>query len=356
VKLKKSKNPMRIAMVADPFISIPPKGYGGTERVIAMLAEGLVERNHEVAVFTTGDSTVKAPVKSFFVRAAWPGENFRREAHLTFSMQEIRKAGCFDLIHVHSAPACAMGSLVGLPLIFTSHWAASPGIRDVVRAVQEAETRFQLIAVSKRHGEILGSQYEPKVIYHGIDESTYSLGSGTRSYAAFLGRFMREKGVHNAVDAALQAGVPILLAGLPVYDCDHRYCAEEVNPRIRPGHAACVGELDDREKNVFLSHAIALLLPVDIEEAFGLVLVEAMMCGTPAIAYRRGAIPEIIDEGVTGWLVDTQEEMSERLRQLSQDTTFDHQRCRERAIERFSAARMVDEYISVYRRVVDADI
>ena len=116
-----------------------------------------------------------------------------------------------------------------------------------------------------------------------------------------LGRFMKEKGVHTAVDVAHQAGVPILLAGLPVYDSDHRYCAEEVNPRIRPGLAACIGELGDREKNEFLGHAIALLLPVEIEEAFGLVLVEAMMCGTPAIAYRRGAIPEIIDEGVTGW-------------------------------------------------------
>ena len=140
--IQKNKRRLRIAMVADPFISIPPKGYGGVERVIAMLAEGLVERNHEVVVFTTGDSTVKAPVKSFFKSAAWPGEDFRREAHLTFSMQEIRKAGCFDLIHVHSAPACAMGSLVGLPLIFTSHWAASPSVRDVVRAVQGPRTVF----------------------------------------------------------------------------------------------------------------------------------------------------------------------------------------------------------------------
>jgi glycosyltransferase involved in cell wall biosynthesis len=267
-------------------------------------------------------------------------------------MQKIREAGFFDLIHVHSAPASAMASPLGMPLVYTSHWPESHSIGELFEALRAANSHFQLVAVSKRHSEILGKRYQPKVIYHGIDEGKFSLGSGRRRYAAFLGRFMKEKGVHIAIDVALQSRIPIRLAGVPIHDSDHRYYDREVKPRLSHRLATLVGEVGGKTKNGFLSHAIALLLPVNIEEAFGLVLVEAMLCGTPAIAFRRGAIPEIIDEGVTGWVVDTPKQMSDRLVQLSTDTDFDHERCRERAIERFSSARMVNNYIDLYRSIL----
>lgn len=339
-------------MVADPFIAVPPKGYGGTEQVIATLAEGLVRKNHEVLVFTTRDSTVRAPMESFFESAAWPGNPFRQEAHLVLTMKQIRDADVFDLIHVHSASSCAMASPLAMPLVYTSHWPESHSIGELFQALRAANSRFQLVAISKRHSQILGKEYEPKVIYHGIDEGEFSLGTGRRTYAAFLGRFMKEKGVHIAVDVALQSEIPIRLAGVPIHDSDRRYYTREVKPRLGRRLATWVGEVSGTTKSEFLSGAIALLLPVNIEEAFGLALVEAMMSGTPAIAFRRGAIPEIIDEGVTGWVVDTPHQMSDRLVQLSKDRSFDHERCRERAIERFSSTRMVNDYVALYRSIL----
>ncbi len=337
---------MRIAMVSTPFVRVPPAGYGGTELVVGTLVEGLVARGHEVVLFASGDSEVPARVRSLYPSAAWPPDPWRELAHACFSARCIREDGGFDLVHSHvpAFAACVPGLQV--PVVGTLHHGPERTLGELYRAVGRDALRW--VALTERHAEVLGRDLVAEVIGHGLPVARYPLGPGGDA-AVFLGRFAAEKGPHEAIEAARRAGVALRMAGR-VHEIDEAWADRVLAPLLGTPGVTVLGEVDHLRKVALLGEARALLFPVAWEEPFGLVMIEAMLCGTPVIAYDRGSVREIVDEGVTGFVVSDAAEMAIALRNLQREG-FDRARCRTRAARRFGSLRMVDRYLRLYRDV-----
>jgi glycosyltransferase involved in cell wall biosynthesis len=337
---------VRIAMVSTPFVRVPPTGYGGTELVVGTLVEGLVARGHEVVLFASGDSQVPARVRSLYPSAAWPPDPWRELAHACFSARAIREDGGFDLVHSHvpAFAACVPG--LEAPVVGTIHHGPDGTLGELYRAVGHDALRW--VALTERHAEVLGRDLVTEVIGHGLPAARYPLGPGGDA-AVFLGRFAAEKGPHDAIEAARRAGVPLRMAGR-VHEVDTVWADRVLAPLLGTPGVTVLGEVDLPRKVALLGSALALLFPVAWEEPFGLVMIEAMLCGTPVIAYDRGSVREIVDEGVTGFVVSDAAEMAVALRALQREG-FDRARCRTRAARRFGSLRMVDRYLRLYRDV-----
>jgi glycosyltransferase involved in cell wall biosynthesis len=241
--------------------------------------------------------------------------------------------------------ALPFAPLTGLPFHYTVHH-----VHDARLAVLYRRSRAALVAVSERQRRLSPELAGARVIHHGLTPDRYPLGDGSGGYAAFLGRLSREKGPHHALDAALAAGVPLKLAGRAHWH-DEDYFANQVAPRLRRGRAQLVGELAGVAKARLLRAARALLFPIEWEEPFGLVMIESMLSGTPVLAFERGSVREVVDEGVTGFVCGDVEEMASHLRRLA-GGDFDRRRCAERARLRFGARRMVSEYVECYAELV----
>ncbi|MEN9787234.1 MAG: hypothetical protein RLZZ299_2498 [Pseudomonadota bacterium] len=336
---------MRIAMIAAPCVPVPPEGYGGTERVVATLAEGLQARGHEVTLFASGDSSVRARVRSFYAAAAWPPDPWRELAHTTFAVRACVQDGSFDVIHAHTPAAAAFAPGLALPMLMTVHHGPDRALSDLYRAA--ACPNLHLVALCERHAELLGGTVD--VVGHGVVVGRFPLGAGGPG-VAFVGRWAAEKGPDVAVEAARLAGVPIRVAGR-VHPPDVPWFEANLAARLRMPWVEVVGEVDHPRKVALFGSVSATLFPIAWEEPFGLVMIESMLCGTPVIAFGRGSVPELIDEGVTGWVVRDVEEMAARVRAL-RDSGFDRARCRARAARRFGALRMVDRYARLYQGLV----
>ena len=339
---------MRIALVSTPFVSVPPVDYGGTELVVYELAEGLVRRGHEVVVFATGDSTTRAGVRALYARPVWPPECFAELNHVSWALREIVEDGNFDLIHVHSASALACARLAEhLPMVYTLH---HERVADLSR-FYEAFPHVHFVAISddQRGREVPLPHVE--VIHHGLDPRLYAWRERPLDYACFLGRFSPVKGVHVAIDVAGAAGVGIRLAGR-VHAEDERWAERVLYPRLDLPHVRPLGCVGMAAKVPLLRDARALLAPIDWEEPFGLALVEAMLSGCPVVAFPRGSVPELVEEGVTGYIARSAEEMVELIAPGGPLEHFDRRRCRKRAIERFSSRRMASDYEQLYERIL----
>ncbi|MFZ5477872.1 MAG: glycosyltransferase family 4 protein [Myxococcota bacterium] len=336
---------MRIAVVSTPFVRVPPATYGGTELVVAALVEGLAARGHDVTLYATGDSRARCTVRAFFAEACWPPDPVLEMAHAAWAMRDVRLRGA-DVVHVHAPSALCHADDVGAPVVYTLHHAPDPRLAELYRAVA-GDAR--MVAISARQRDVLGLGLATPVVHHGLWPRRYRLGGGAGGYVAFLGRFAPEKGAHAAVDAARRAGLAIRVAGR-CHPPDVEYWRRELVPRFTLPGVHAMGEADPRRKVDLLGDALATLFPIDWEEPFGLVMIESMLCGTPVIAYRRGAAPEIVDEGVTGFLVDDVDGLVARLEALARGP-FDRVACRRRAMRRFGAERMVEDYLDVYRGV-----
>ncbi len=338
---------MRIALVSTSALPTPPKAYGGSELVVAELAEGLCALGHEVLAYVTGDSACAGQPISFHPSAVWPPDDEAEIAHARFAFEDIKRRAV-DVVHVHHGAALPFSAGASAPCLMTVHHARDEAL--VAAYARYPETRF--VAISDRQRALHPELAFAGVVHHGLDPTAYPLGSGRGGYAAFIGRFCVEKGVHAAIDAAGRAGVPLVLGGTPhEIDAAQTYFLTEVQPRIRSetANALWLGELGQSAKTSLLSDARALLFPIDWEEPFGLVMIEAMLMGTPVIAFPRGAVPEVVEEGVTGFIVRSVEEMAARLRQLD---GFDRSHCRRRAVERWSTARMAEDYVALYRAAI----
>lgn len=336
-------HPMRIALVSTPFVAVPPRDYGGTELVVYELAEGLVAHGHEVVLFATGDSRTSATLEWLLPQASWPPDGLTAVNHCSWALARIAQGG-FDVVHVHTAEALALSRLIpGIPMVYTVHHerdeqcsAYYPFFPDVYYA-----------AISERQRQLEVPLPHSRTIHHGLDPARYAGDTTAGDYVCFIGRLSQPKGPDVAMDVAERAGVPIVVAGaIHAEDQPPGFAAREVEPRLGRPHVHYVGKVGMERKSEVLRGARALLMPLAWEEPFGLIMVEAMLCGCPVIAFPRGSAPELIEEGVTGFLVPDADAMVEAIRGALDG--FDREACRARAAERFSRDRMVRDYVEWY--------
>ena len=339
---------MRIAQLAPLAESVPPKLYGGTERVVAWLVDQLVGLGHQVTLFASGDSKTKAELHPVWPRALRLGRRgVDPNAACSLLLEAIAKrAGEFDVIHSHvDWLPLPLLSRSKVPFLTTVHGRLDlPGLPDVVRAFSEA--RF--ISISDNQREQLPEAKWIGTIHHGLPPGLFRASYEQGSYLAFLGRLTAEKGPEDAIRIAEAVGMPLRIAA-KIPRAETAYFNKHLRPHIDGKRVALVGEVDDVKKQPFLADAAALLFPIDWPEPFGLVMIEAMACGTPVIAYRSGSVPEVIEDGVTGFIVDGEEEAIRAVRELPR---LDRRGIRARFEERFSAVRMAREYEARYSELV----
>ncbi|HYE61241.1 MAG TPA: glycosyltransferase family 4 protein [Phycisphaerales bacterium] len=338
---------MRIAQVAPLIESVPPPLYGGTERVVSWLTEELVAQGHEVTLFASGDSQTRARLVPGCSKALRLHPTFTEVAipHLLMYEKLARMAREFDLVHFHSDWAgFTFSRRLSVPSVFTMHGRMDlPDLPPLLREYGEVP----LVSISNSQRHPLEWANWAGTVHHGLPGDLYRYGQGKGGYLAFCGRVSAEKRLDLAIRIAQTAGMELLIAA-KVDKPDYEHFDRVIKPMLNVHGVHFIGEIGDHQKTDFFGNAAALLFPIDWPEPFGLVMIEAMACGTPVIAYPRGSVPEIIDHGVTGFIVESVDEAVEAIGRLS---SFDRRRCRERFEERFTARRMARDYLEVYRRL-----
>jgi glycosyltransferase involved in cell wall biosynthesis len=339
---------MRIAEVAPLFESVPPKYYGGTERVASYLTDELVRQGHEVTLFASGDSVTKGHLVAACRRSLRLDKHCVDQlAHQILMLEHVfQRAGEFDIIHFHlDYLHFPLSRRQQITHVTTLHGRLD--IPDLVPLYLEYRD-MPLVSISYGQREPLHWANWEATVYHGLPADMYQFREQRGDYLAFLGRVSPEKRVDRAIEIAKQIGMPVKIAA-KVDRVDQDYFEGVVKPLLRDPLVEFVGEIGDGEKEEFLGHAYALLFPIDWPEPFGLVMIEAMACGTPVIAYRSGAVPEVMEEGHTGFIVEGLEDAVEAVRRVPE---LSRRRCREVFEQRFTAARMAHDYIEVYRRLI----
>ena len=335
---------MRIALLSTCAVTVPPKGYGGTELVVAELAKALGSLGHRVTVFATGDSAPgQAELRWHFPRPVWPPSDVAELRHAAYAWQAIcAEDPPFDVVHVQQAPAIAFSAVCPAPTVLTLHHDRADRLLDFYRDFPSVA----YVAISHRQAELIPELAVRHVVHHGLDVDSYAAGDGSGGWLAFVGRLSRQKGAHLAIDAARAAGLDLRMGGQPHWE-DEAYFESELRHRFAAadGRVAWEGEVSLAPKLALLRGARATLFPIDWEEPFGLVMIESMLVGTPVIAFARGAAREVVDEGVTGFVVRDLPEMVDRIRRVG---SIDRARCRQRARERWNAQRKARDYERVY--------
>jgi glycosyltransferase involved in cell wall biosynthesis len=339
---------MRIALISTPFLSVPPARYGGTELIVHELVRGLTKRGHDVTLFATGDSEPTPGLRSLYARAQWPPEMLTDLNHVSWAMRQIVELGTFDVIHAHSAVALALARLAPrIPMVYTLHHARDEQLSAFYRYCQNVH----YVAISRDQLEREIGLQHAQVIHHGLDVTSYEAAARPGGdYVCFVGRMAKVKGPHMAIDVAERAGVPIRVAG-EIHPPDLEWTTAELDERLRRRHVTMLGSIGLSIKAPLLRDARALLAPIEWNEPFGLILIEAMLSGCPVVAFGRGSVPELIDEGITGFIANSAEEMARLIRPGGPVDATDRLRCRERAVERFSSDRMVSDHIRMYERI-----
>jgi glycosyltransferase involved in cell wall biosynthesis len=339
---------MRIAQVAPLFESVPPKYYGGTERVVSYLTEELVCQGHEVTLFASGDSVTKAHLVAACRRSLRLDKHWIDQlSHQVLMLEHVfQRAAEFDIVHFHvDYLHFPLSRREQLTHVTTLHGRLD--IPDLVPLYHEFRD-MPVVSISNCQREPLPWANWQATIYHGVPADTYQFRAEPGSYLAFLGRISPEKRVDRAIKIARQVQIPLKIAA-KVDRVDKDYFEGVVEPLLRDSLIEFVGEIGDGEKDEFLGHAYALLFPIDWPEPFGLAMIEAMACGTPVIAYRSGAVPEVMEEGHTGFIVEGLEDAVEAVRRVPE---LSRKRCREIFDQRFTAARMAHDYVQLYERLI----
>lgn len=339
------RDPLRIGIIAPPWVTVPPLDYGGTELVVDLLAQGLVAAGHDVTLFATGDSTCPVPRRSLYPKAL--GTTAEPHAELAHVMQAYDVLQDVDVIHDHTLTGALWADRPegGPPIVTTAHGELIDAVRPKYAAVA---SRVHIVAIS--HAQRLSAPEVPvaAVIHHGIDVASCPIGDGDGGYVLFLGRMNADKGAHRAILAARAAGRRIVLAAKMWEPAELRYFAEQVEPLLGPD-ATYVGSVGGPAKLELLGGAEALLNPIRWPEPFGLVMVEALACGTPVLAFAEGSAPEIVEHGRTGFLCADEADMAARLDHVA---SLDRASCRASASTWFSTERMVADHVALYRRIV----
>jgi glycosyltransferase involved in cell wall biosynthesis len=341
---------LRIAQISPLTEAVPPKLYGGTERVISWLTEELVALGHKVTLFASGDSVTNARLEPMWPTALRLDGSVRdpNALHMSMIEQIAQRAREFDLLHFHLDyyPFSVM-SRQSTPFLTTLH-----GRLDLPEHEPVFSTfpNVPLVSISNAQRRPAPNANWIGTVHHGMPENLLKPVLAEPSYLAFLGRISPEKRVDRAIRIAERCGLPLKIAA-KVDAADHDYFEEMIKPLLTKPNVEFIGEISDAQKSEFLSNAFALLVPIDWPEPFGLVMIEAMACGAPVIAFNRGAVPELIEDGVTGFVVEDETSAVGALRHLSR---LSRTVIRKRFEERFTARRMARDYLAVYRDLVGA--
>ena len=340
---------MRIAEVAPPWLAVPPKGYGGIEWVVALLADGLTERGHDVTLFATGDSVTKARLDYAFERA--PGPEFINDIwhDIMHTAHTYRDPGAFDLYHVHSPwSSLILPAALGVPTVHTLHGSLTPQMQRLYSALGDS---VWFVAISESQRSQMPELNYSGIVHNGVDVDLHPFREHKEDFVLFLGRAAPEKGVLRAVLAAREAGERLVLAVKVIHRTEVEHWNRDVLPALSE-NATVLSEVTLEEKLDLLSRAKAVLFPIDWDEPFGLVMVEAMACGTPVIATARGAVGEIVVDGETGFVLPVEDFPQRAAGALRRVRELDPKTCRRRVEERFSKRVMVEGYEHVFECVL----
>ena len=341
---------MRIAQVSPPWVAVPPKGYGGIEWVVSLLADGLVDLGHEVTLFASGDSETNANLEYVFDRAPGPtaiNSIWHDTMHSLFVYRDLSR---FDVIHQHTVwSGLVASSLIDLPVVHTLHGSFTPQMRQLYSQLAD---RLWFVAISEAQRAFMPELRYGGVVYNGIDVGMYPLREEKEDFLLFLGRANPDKGAHLAAEAAAAAGMRLVMAVKIAEASERDYWTREVEPRLPEG-TEILGEITLQEKAELLGRAKAVLFPIDWPEPFGLVMTESMACGTPVIATPRGSVPEVIDDGITGFIVPVEDYPAEAAKAIARLGEIDPKACRERVERLFSKEAMVAGYDEIFRQAVE---
>ena len=342
---------MRIAQVAPLYESVPPKLYGGTERVVSYLTEALVEAGHDVTLFASGDSETSARLVPCCAKSLRLNNHdcIDQLAHHFVMLEEVlERADRFDIIHFHvDYMHFPLSKLSGLVHVSTLHGRLdSPDLVPLYRKYKN----MPVTSISLNQRKPLPWVNWIGNVYHGLPEDLLPLGDGRGNYLAFLGRISPEKRVDRAIEIAKKLNRPLKIAA-KVDPSDRLYYEREIEPLLNTPNVEFVGEINEQQKGEFLGNAYAYLFPIDWPEPFGLTMIESMACGTPTIAFNCGSVPEVITNGVSGFIV---ENIDEAVNAVQQAATLDRAACRAEFMERFSAPKMAQQYAKLYEASVAA--
>ncbi|MCA1645333.1 MAG: N-acetylmuramoyl-L-alanine amidase [Chloroflexi bacterium] len=350
---------LHIAQLAPPFESVPPRGYGGTERVVSTLTEELVRRGHDVTLFASGDSDTSARLVPIVDEALWhsdpPCNDFAVHQAGIFSAI-LDDIDAFDIIHSHlDFFGFKLAHAARRPMLSTLHGRLDlPSLVPTYRAFAD----LPLVSISDAQRRPLAAANWQATVHHGIDLDQFTFNPRSGSYLAFLGRISPDKGLDVAIRVARRAGLrlrvaarpPLAFSEHPDVRRDHEYFEQVIRPMLSEPDVELIGEVGGAEKDAFLGNAAALLFPIRWPEPFGLVMPEALACGTPVLALRDGSVPEVIKDGVTGFVCHFEDELVRAVERISQ---LDRRRCRAEAELRFSPAAMADAYEDVYAELLE---
>ena len=342
---------LRIAMVAPLYESVPPRLYGGTERVVSYLTEELVRMGHDVTLFASGDSVTRAHLHAVVQKSLRldPSCHDSIAHHFAMLHDVVERSDQFDIIHFHiDYLHYPLTRAYGLNALTTLHGRLD--LADLVGVYRRYDD-MPLVSISDAQRKPLPWVNWVATIHHGLPRDLLPFSAKPGGYLAFLGRISREKRPDRAIRIARRAGIELRIAA-KVDKADREYFATDIEPMLPGGGVEFVGEIGDRDKGEFLGNALALLCPIDWPEPFGLVMIEAMACGTPVIAWPCGSVPEIVEPGVTGFVVRDEDEAVAALADIG---AFDRAACRRVFESRFTAERMARDYLAVYRRLTQPD-
>jgi glycosyltransferase involved in cell wall biosynthesis len=345
---------VRIAEVAPPWVRVPPEAYGGIEWIISILSDGLVDRGHDVTLYAPGNSVTKAHLRApFDYPVSLGGKDFYDAVHpmAIQTMSAFLEADRYDVIHDHTgALAACLGALSETPVLHTLHGPFNPEVQRLFRMIAD-KIYFNSISDSQRSGcpelNYVGT------IYNAVEVETYPFRTDKEDYALFLGRFSEDKGAHNAIYVAQRAGVHLRMAGKVDPGVDASYFEQRIKPHIDGENIVYEGEVDGEQKRELLAGARFLLFPIQWEEPFGLVMTEALACGTPVVADAMGSASEIIKDGEVGVLAGAGEwdEMVAAIKDGRLDGIDPH-RCREYVQEHFSVEAMISGYEAAFEKIL----
>ncbi len=340
---------MRIAQVAPLYESVPPKYYGGTERIVSYLTEELVRQGHEVTLFASGDSVTQARlIPSCRQSLRMDMQCMDHIAHHALMLEQVfQRIREFDVLHFH-IDYLHFPLLRRCPAAHVTTLHGRLDISDIFHLFREFQD-MPVISISNAQRRPLPWMNWQGTVYHALPENLYRLHTEQGSYLAFLGRISPEKGIERAIEIARRAGIPLKVAA-KISQQDKEYFERSVKSLLNDPLVEFIGEIGEERKNEFLGRARALLFPIDWPEPFGIVMIEAMACGTPVIAWPMGSVPEVMEHGRTGFIVNDLEEAVAAVRHCAE---FDRGRCRDIFEQRFTSERLAKEYLRIYERLID---